>query len=83
MCVPTVFLRGYPQNGFRCQCEEAKSHPAVLSDDGHSWVCTKNSRITGSLSDKQKLWLHLTCSTLEGIVEIYFPLLLVTFGIGL
>ena len=55
---------------FRCQCQEAKSHPAVLSEDCHSWVCTKNSRITGSLSDKQKLWLHLTCSTPEGIIEI-------------
>ena len=51
---------------FQCQCQEIKSHTAILSKDCQSWVCTKDLSTSGSLSDQQKLWLPLTCFISRG-----------------
>ena len=44
--------------GFQCLCPDPYSHPAVVSSDHKSWVCSKDEMVTGTLSDKQKLWLQ-------------------------
>ena len=54
---------------FQCQCQQIKSHTAILSKDYQSWQCTKDLSISGSLSDKQKLWLPLTCFISKGDVS--------------
>ena len=43
--------------GFQCLCPQPFSHLAVVSTDHKSWVCSKSNMVTGTLSDKQKLWL--------------------------
>ena len=44
--------------GFQCLCPDPYSHLAVVSSDHKSWVCSKDEMVTGTLSDKQKLWLQ-------------------------
>ena len=44
--------------GFRCLCERTDIHPAIPSVDSKSWVCSEDETVTGTLSDKQKLWLR-------------------------
>ena len=44
--------------GFRYLCERTGVHPAIPSVDSKSWVCSEDETVTGTLSDKQKLWLR-------------------------
>ena len=44
--------------GFECLCLDPSSHLAVVSSDQKSWVCSKDEMVTGTLSEKQKLWLQ-------------------------
>ena len=43
---------------FHCSCLPTDIHPAFLSDDHTSLVCTKNKGVTISLAEKQELWLQ-------------------------
>ena len=45
------------QIAFHCSCLLPDPHPAFLSDDRTSLVCTENKGVTISLAEKQKLWL--------------------------
>ena len=44
--------------GFQCLCPDPSSHLAVVSSDHKSWVCSKDEMVTGTLSEKQRLWLQ-------------------------
>ena len=44
--------------GFQCLCLDPSSHLAVVSSDQKSWVCSKDEMVTGTLSEKQELWLQ-------------------------
>ena len=43
--------------GFQCLCPDQSFHLAVVCSDHKSWVCSKDNMVTGTLSDKQKLWI--------------------------
>ena len=52
--------------GFQCLCLDPSSHLAVVSSDHKSWVCSKDETVTGTLSDKQKLWLQKDADLVTG-----------------
>ena len=52
--------------GFQCLCPHPSFHLAVVSSDHKSWVCSNSDVVTGTLSDKQKLWLLKTMEPVAG-----------------